>query len=262
MKAHLDFIRLASWNHEAYLLTLSAILESWPDNWIQGKWMQYNGWKKEGFFIGHGQQNGKRHCIISVSGHLSNKLYKSLLQREWWYATRLDVQVTIPRPEDVKLPEVHKRIGKIKSTLITSEKNDTLYLGTRTSPLFTRLYEKPLGQMYLRLEFELKSHRAKDGWRALRSDKTPDDVFQYYLGKVKLPVDIKQHFEIADTDTSDLASRAEIDQDNKKVLAWLRSLDKAMMRHLANHDIGPEVGELVKSWARYSDSIDYDAKID
>jgi hypothetical protein len=260
MTARIDFLRLASWDYEAYPHTLSAIMKGWPGDWTQGSWLQYKGWRKEGFFIGHGQQGDRRHHVINVSGNLANKLYKSLLQREQWYATRLDVQITIPRPDGLELPEVHKRVGKIKSTLITSEKNDTLYLGTRTNSFFTRLYEKPLGEMFLRLEFELKSHRSKDAWRALKMGRTADEIFQYYLGKVKLPEDIKQHYVNVDEDITGLASRAEIDSDNQKILDWLRSLDKAMMRHMENHDIRDEVKEIVQAWANYATLIDIEER--
>jgi hypothetical protein len=258
MKTHIDFLRMGSWNYEAYPKTLSDIMENWPGDWKQGKWLQYTGWRKEGLFIGHGIQGHKRHHIMSISGHLAQQTYKSLLNREYWYSTRIDFQVTILRPNDVDLAEVHARVGKIKSTLISSRENDTLYLGTRTNPLFTRLYEKPLGQMYLRLEFELKSHRAKDAWQALRNGRSPDEIFQYYLVKVKLPDDIKQLFIDADQDTSDLASRVEIETDNQKILDWLYSLDASIYRHMSNHDIGEQVGEIIMSWANYARVIDFD----
>jgi hypothetical protein len=258
MKTHIDFLRLGSWNWEAYPKTLSDLMEHWPGEWKQKHWLQYKGWQKEGFFIGHGLQNGRRHHIISISGNLAHKTYKSLIGRNYWYATRIDLQVTLLRPNDVSLPEVHARVGKIKSTLITSEKNDTLYLGTRTNPFFTRLYEKPLGQMYLRLEFELKGHRAKDAWLALGHGRAPNEIFQYYLTKVKLPDDIKKYYEDAEWDTTELASRAEIDTDNQKILDWLYSLDKAMYRHMSNHDIGEQVGEIIMSWANFAKAIDYD----
>ena len=100
-----------------------------------------------------------------------------------WYATRVDVQITIPQPK-ISLEKIHKSLGKKKTTLISSEANQTLYVGARTSDVFTRLYEKPLDKMYLRLEFEIKGGSARAVWESIRGGTTIGQIFNYYLGPV------------------------------------------------------------------------------
>lgn len=258
MTAHLDFIRLGSWSYSSYPHTLSNILEAWPGGWTQGKWLQYVGWRKTGFFIGHGEQNGRRHHVISVSGHLSQRMQAGLAKQSKWYGTRIDLQVTILKPEKLSLPKIQKRMGKKTATLISSETNDTLYLGSRTSELFTRLYEKPLDQMYLRLEFELKSTRARACWDAIKAGESVSSIFKYYLIKSKLPDNVKKLFDDARDESTQLAMDAEIAADSAKILAWIRSLDSCMIRHMNNHDIGNEVREVVRSWAYHSATVDKD----
>ena len=176
MNAHLDYIRLASWDDASYPYTLSTIMEAWPGDWKQHHWLQYDGWRKDGFFMGHGIQNDERHHVLSASGNLAHRMQAGLVGQDGWYATRVDVQVTIPKPSNVSLPKVQLKLGKKGCTLISSEENDTLYLGARTSELFTRLYEKPLDKMYLRLEFELKSTRARSAWDAIRAGESVTSV--------------------------------------------------------------------------------------
>ena len=256
LSAHLDFVRLGSWDHKSYPYTLSTIMHAWPDDWEQGNWLQYKGWRKKGFFIGHGEQNGERHHVLSTSGSLSEKMRKGLLKRDGWYATRVDVQITIPRPDEIILADVQRKLGKKGTTLISSEENDTLYLGARTSELFTRLYEKPLDKMYLRLEFELKSTRARASWEALQAGASTGSIFAYYLEKSKLPDCVKTHFYNADDKATERAMSAELASDNAKTLKWIRSLDASMMRHMANHDIGQDVIDIIRAWAMHSLTID------
>lgn len=256
MNAHLDYIRLGSWDFASYPHTLSRIMEAWPGAWESGKWLQYKGWKKPQFFIGHGDQNGERHHVLSASGGLAHRMQNGLVGSDGWYGTRIDVQITIPRPTNISLPKVQLKLGKRGTTLISSEENDTLYLGSRTSELFTRLYEKPLDQMYLRLEFELKGSRARSAWDAVRAGESVGSVFAYYLDKSQLPDKVKIHFEEADDSATQHAMQAEIASDNEKTLKWIQSLDACMMRHMSSHEIGDRVVEIIRAWAVYGATVD------
>jgi hypothetical protein len=258
MTAHLDYIRLASWAGTAYPLTTSKILEAWPGGWEKGKWQQYAGWRKAGFFIGHGEQDGRRHHVMHVSGNLAHRMQNGMAKQRDWYGTRIDIQVTIPKPRAISLPRLQKQLGKKIATLISSEDNDSLYLGQRTSELFTRLYEKPLDQLYLRLEFELKSTRARACWDAIIVGESPSSIFKYYLIKSKLPDRVKKYFDDADIESTKLAMDAEIRADDAKTLAWINSLDKCMRRHMNSHTIGDQVREIIRSWAFHSATVDKD----
>ena len=263
MTAQLDFIRLGSWDYTSYPYTLAKIMDAWPGEWEQGKWLQYKGWRKEGLFMGHGLQKlkhkedwGTRHTVFSASGHLAHQMQNSLAKLDGWYGTRIDVQITIPKPSKLSLFNVQAELGKDIATLYSSKDNDSVYIGARTSELFTRLYEKPLDRMYLRLEFELKSTRARSAWEAIKLGESADSIFEYYLGKSKLPYYVKNHFINADVEATTHAMNAEIAADNAKILAWIQSLDSCMMRHMNNHDIGARVIEIIRSWALHSIAVD------
>lgn len=259
MNAKLDFLRLATWDFSAYTETLSRIMLGWSGDWQHGKWLQYTGWRKPQFFMGHGEQDEKWHGVISCSGSLADKMQNSLSNCEGFYATRMDVQVTIPKPDNISLPALRDEIGHKGTSLISSEENDTLYLGARTSELFTRLYEKPLDQMYLRLEFELKSTRARNAWLAIQKGEVAHPIFDYYLERSKLPDYVKAHFIDEDSESTLHAMNAEIAADNQKILKWVKSLDASMMKHMGNHEIGGEVREIIRAWSVYTNNIDNEA---
>lgn len=255
MNAHLDYLRIASWDYSAYPYLLSELMEIKPGDWQQSHWLQYAGWRRDELFMGHGEQNGNRHCVLHISGSQSHEMQSIFMPLIDWYATRIDVQVTIPLPE-LDLAKIHKSLGAKISTLISSEKNKTLYVGSRTSEVFTRLYEKPLDIMYLRLEFELKGNTARMVWKAIQKGKSVGDVFGYYLDKSKLPEAAKIYYRDADNNCSDLALIDETVHTAEIKLAWLQSLDASVMRAISDHEIGERVKLLVMSWANYASNLD------
>ena len=256
MSAHVDYLRLATFDFPAHQYASANIMESYPGGWEQAGWLQYRGWKKEQIFVGRANQEDKLHGIIQISGMQSNQLFPNMQQLDKHYCTRLDVQMTIPMPENLKLKKVHKNLGKRISTLISSESNDTLYVGNRKSDIFTRLYQKPLDRMYLRLEFELKGQRSRAAWLALLAGATVDEIFKYYFERSKLPDAVKKHFDLADIGETDKAMRAEILKDSQKKLAWIQSIDSAIMQAMNDHDIGQEVKHIVNAWALVARNID------
>lgn len=257
--AQIDYLRLASWREGEYTKTLAKIMKAWEGNWSQSKWLQYSGWRKEEFFIGQGEQAQKHHVVAGVSGNLANRLLKSLTGLTYWYATRLDIQVTIYCPDDMVLADVRNRCKTDNTTLIESKENATLYLGSRRSELFTRLYEKPIIDKYLRLEFELKGCRARTAWTAIAEGEPVERIFLYYLRRSKLPEDTKVLFEKYDIDATNQAMREIETHDNAKVWAWMESLDDTFTKHMNNHQIGERVKTLVRAWASHADYLDKNA---
>ena len=257
-QAALDYLRLATWDINEHVFLLSDILSSSPGEWEPGKWLQYHGWKRDSVFIGTGEQRGKRHSVINISGYQSEHNFKNFLKFETYYATRIDLQITIPKPSGIELAETYKGLQKqlIKSSLIQSEENDTLYVGARSSSVFTRLYEKPLDEMYLRLEFEFKGKVARGIWLALQADNTVDEIYQHYLQRSKLPLYITKHFYSAIDGATQFAMRKEIEKSEAKKLAWLQSCDESIRQAMYNHNIGEAARELVMSWGNEAALVD------
>ncbi len=258
MDTHIDYLRLASWDFTAYLNLMPVLMDSWPRDWKRGKWLQYTGWRKEGIFLGRGDQGQKPHTILNISGALSQTWHDSLLGMDGWYCTRIDLQRTIVSPlaEDESLSLVRNDCNTKHTTLIESEENDTLYLGSRTSDLFTRLYEKVLEGTFLRLEFELKGFRSRACWEALRAGEEIDKIFVFYLEKSALPERVKCDYGNEGEIATDLAMRLEIAKDERKSLKWIISLDNSMMRLMASHNIGEQVKIIVRAWAKYAKHLD------
>lgn len=256
MKSAIDYIRLASWGHVPYTHVMSRLMMTWSGGWDRGKWLQYSGWRKKQFFIGLGEQQKKRHAVMQASGSLAQRMTKGFINYPEWYCTRLDVQITVPRPEWVSLPELRSKLGKKGTSLISSQENDTLYLGSRTSDFFTRLYEKMFDDMHLRLEFELKGNRARMAWDAMLAGEDSDRIFNYYLARSKLPRQYIELFDGCDDDATNRSMNKERIAVAEKKLKWIESLDSAMLSAIGDHEIGDRVKTLVRHWCVYGDSID------
>lgn len=253
--ASLDYLRLAAYDFN-YASLISELMNWNPGGWLSGRWLQYKGWRKEEYFVGVGEQSGKRHVVVQVSGSEANQLAHFMFDDLAFYCTRLDVQRTIKKPPHSTLRRIRKATETENCTLIESRENDTLYVGSRASELFTRLYEKPLDEMYLRLEFELKGARARQAWQAIVHGKTPSDIFVYYLKKSKLPETVKKWYAESGDESVTEIDKAIATHSAKKKLKWLRSLDDSMERHMEDHEIGEEVKELVRGWAKVAKKLD------
>jgi len=256
MKSQVDYLRLASWGHEPYVEVMAAIMSTWPGKWKRSKWLNYSGWRKENFFVGMGEQHKKRHAVLQVSGSFAHKMFTTLADFEGWYCTRIDIQRTVPRPDWVELSNLYKVIGKKGASLISSEENDTLYLGARTSDVFTRLYEKMLQEKYIRLEFELKGSRAMMALHAMYKGENCDRIYEYYLDRCKLPKRYLDIFKNIDHEATKKAMTRERTHDALKKLRWLTSLDSSVRLAISDHEIGATVRELVRSWSEFADDID------
>ena len=258
MKSSLDYLRLATWDITEHTNLLSELLQGSDGKWEHSKWLQYHGWKRETFFLGTGYQGKRRHSIVNISGFMADRNWTNLSSVDTYYGTRIDLQITIPSPADIFLPTVYGelRTDKIKASIIRSELNDTLYVGSRTSDVFIRLYEKPLDDMHLRLEFEFKGKVARAIWKALQAKSTPDEIFQHYLAKCALPNYVKAHYYDVQDGATAFAIRQEIAKTDEKKLAWLQSCDASVRQALYNHNIGGEVQRLVMSWANEAANVD------
>ena len=264
MKSALDFIRLATWDMAEHTFLLSDFLLASPGEYQPGKWLQYHGWRKKSHFLGTGEQNKKRHSVVNISGPCADRNYSHLLTAETYYCTRIDIQITIPKPPELSLREVYDQLKteNRKTSLISSEENDTLYLGARESDVFVRLYEKPLDELWLRFEFEFKGKTARAIWLALKSGSTSDECFQHYLQKSKMPDYVKKHYYNAVDGETAFAIRKEIEKSDAKKLAWLQSIDESVRQALYNHNIGSEVSTLVMSWANEAANVDIIKEMD
>lgn len=253
--ASLDYLRLASFDFN-YASLIAEFMTRWPGKFRHGRWLQYKGWKCDSLFVGVGEQAGKQHMIISASGSTANDLARWMDNDRTFYCTRLDVQRTIERPRQASLARIRTQTRTKNTTLIQSKDNDTLYIGSRESAFYTRLYEKILDDIWLRLEFELKGSKARSAWGGMLHGKTASHIFAYYLRKSKLPDRVKAWYSEVGDDQSFEADRQIVEHGDRAKLKWLMSLDDAIGKAMTNHEIGEQVKELVRAWAKVAENLD------
>lgn len=255
-KSNLDYLRVATWDMSA-AMDLFADLRRWASGWKGSKWLQYNGYRLDGCFYGTGEQKEKRHYIADFSGPISRDLM-GMANDVKFYATRIDLQVTIPMPIDYEPFSLYaeiKALSKVNTSIIHSDTGSTIYIGARAGQKFARIYEKQLGdERWLRLEFEVKGRLANVVYLQLREGISNDTVFDHFLSKLKAPDYLKEFFKVESD--GDIFLQAEREHDSDKQLEWLSSLEKSIVRMGNDHYQGPTVKGLLERWTRLIDKPD------
>lgn len=245
----IDWITLASYNFTAYTDSVAALRREYPGQWKHAKWLQYQGWRRDTIFVGKAiQTNDKEHYIIKVSGSDAGRVAEFLRHKElapFFYCTRIDLQRTIDPPGWWNVRELHDSLSAEghKVSMIQSDSGNTLYIGARTSPRFTRFYEKELGHTMLRCEIELKSQYARLAWQLYLEMATIADIYGQNLKALPLPDDIKSDYMPDEASDIDWRYSEEIVTMQKR-LKWLETLIPTFNRMANDHDIGPVVRDL------------------
>lgn len=256
MKAYIDYLRLATFDDSAYLETVGRLYHIFTKR-RAGHWLQYQGFWSDIGFYGVGNQNGKRHYVMFVSGYAASD-FAALMVDENFYCTRIDLQKTIENNGEYDARTEFDNLraqfdGKRSLSIIQSDTGDTLYIGTRTSDLYTRIYEKAERQ-YLRLEFEIKGDTAKQVWHNLKIRKTTTTfLFDHFAKRLELPDWIRESFGI-NVDANHKLEKLLIDKESENTLRWLLSLTESIVKAANDPDIGPQV----KTWIEtISNRIDH-----
>jgi hypothetical protein len=126
-------------------------------------------WEKDSYgtrFVGTRDTDG--YSMISCSGYAAHIEAERLRFLSCWRPSRIDIAVDIERHFDV--PGAYTAWQGKSRTKITAIENQTLYIGSRKSEIFWRVYDKAeeLGRPELaplwRIELELKGERARQFW--------------------------------------------------------------------------------------------------
>lgn len=249
-----DWATLATHDFAAYTRVVAWLRRgSDSDEWQGAKWLQYSGFS-DGKYLFHGhslQSNDKEHYIIRMSGYRSDKLMRTFVLKDDFqplYATRLDVQRTRKPPEWWKPRELRDWLLEqgITSSLVESDTGVTLYIGSRQSGRFVRIYEKQYETKYLRFEIELKSYHARNALERLRDGQSVDSVFNSHLNRLKLFPRMVQDYQAGSGETYDL-KKLEHDTTVEKQLNWLKSLVRTFHTMANDHTIGEQTRGIFKS---------------
>lgn len=239
MSAHIDYLRLGTWDSSAYCAVADKINQHFLTK--PGHWLQYHGRRaKDGTaFHGTGNQGGKIHHVCHISGDDAEQWahhLKLAVSGDTLYCTRIDVQTTIKHPKNYD-PLVFYELAKRKSrSVILNPETSTVYLGARSSDLFMRMYEKiVLDKMYLRLEFELKGAYSRNWWSHWRSaPEEIDMLFTSCVNRMRIPEPYASWFN-PDGDKTDILNAEKLKADLAQRLDYLRNTETAMLRYLHDH---------------------------
>lgn len=160
---------------------LGTLETAGPFERYEAELMQYKGMgyfnvdRKRMAFLGKGMQKCELHTMLRVSGYTADEVFRRLMQEEKlrFSVSRLDLQLTFPAEGELSANlwrDFHEKQHAHESgrgtrkrgvTLISNnEEGNTLYVGSRRSERFVRVYEKSIesgaSSSSVRLESELK----------------------------------------------------------------------------------------------------------
>lgn len=243
---------------------------------VDGRVMQYEGKRGEGYFIGTGQQRGKDHHMFRFSGDLSDTVTWQP-HRPSLDCSRIDIQLTLPIP--CKMSEIFDHyVSLMRETSVNEATRGqrgrnidgvlspdgfcTMYVGSRESERFYRLYVKENGgENFIRFEVEYKGKNAFAGrvWRD--TAKVPESIVTYIKGEISTlepshPL-IRPFYDAMAGVPGDVMKKERRREDPQKTLAWLRrQVSPAMKRLLANHDTHDAAMILMLDWLKFANGLD------
>jgi hypothetical protein len=234
------------------------------------KIMQYDGRIRftlaGSIFVGSGYQRRGLHHMVRVSGTMADE-HKSILYAQLKQGTirvsRMDVQCTIRKPKEWnqwRFFNRRKRAGKTVAWFQSSDRDAgelaTVYIGSRRSDRFTRVYEKPSagGVKLLRVETEYKRDRAHKSAKAMMDGKgfTPGAMIRHELDNSIS--DDKLHALFSPHCGDRPASvKVHVKTDDDKTFRWLVDDVLPVFKRIAySHDMGDllieEYGKIIQGW--------------
>ncbi len=158
---------------------MDEIIREFPGTYDFGKdwrFLQYTGRQAGSVGMGSAMIDGRPSYILDISGETADDLY-DLLTVSSMKMTRLDLQITVPKPADWDTVEFHflmelgdwpKNVKRDVQTRL-NKGNDTIYIGDRTSGRYIRVYVKDVD--YVRFEVEFKKEQAAKAWQMVKSGR-------------------------------------------------------------------------------------------
>jgi len=267
----IDYISLTTYAHFDFISIASALEDEYDGGLHKAQRMQYAGteYKGEsgGIFWGIGLIGEREHHIIQASGMLSQRVaeichewgFSRMSQRDEWTCKRLDIQLTIEhdRLDAWKLRKAvggglwPKRIPR-KLTLISSE-TDTLYIGSRSSGVMFRVYQK--STKHVRLELEMKKEVSKQAWEYYLSNcndsigiKDASRRILYHELRNIPDVSYLRHYrrKLGSLNGIDVSTGERHKSDDSKRFKWFVSLIPTITRMCNDSDTGWKVKSILK----------------
>lgn len=224
------------------------------------KIMQYEGFityvNNGSVFWGVGIQKKVPHWMIRISGELADELAGTAARHcadGLMSCTRVDLQMTIVEPSTWsqsqflwRMQQIGKKTGWIESESKLHGQMATVYVGSRESQRFARIYNKssPDAGRLLRMEFEYKGELAHNTLRVIAQEKgsraaiLKSDMFR--LGDTKLS---NGYAHLLESDPWHVTVRKETSDDRTR--RWLKEGVLPTFKRIINsHDSDGSVREM------------------
>jgi hypothetical protein len=250
----LDYITLTSYDTQLLEAHARYIVSRIPYHMpIAKNRMQYAGLTCDGVFYGVGKQHSGIHAMLQVPGYRSRIAAAiAQLDTEPIRCSRFDLQITVDASLIPSFGMLFHRLNEANTSewnhtgprpkvqhIRNSDGYDTLYIGTRTSELFRRIYVKHIdGGDYVRYEVEYKGNLARALWE--RGDvsrrEAQADIFrhQFHALPRSLQRALQPFVERVEQGTGEFVP-VNRSTDEEKAIEWFASgvipaLDKARSR--------------------------------
>ena len=204
--------------------------------------------------IAFGEKSGGSKGVMQTWGPLSLKVARNL-GREDLKATRVDLAVTVlhdsPQMSVAELmPTLDPDIASYSGIVPLNNEGGTLYVGSRSSDIYGRLYDKGAqmqcdvpDRVLWRYEIECKRNHAQQAAHEVWSQtRTPEDMRLFVLTEVErffLAHGVPVPFNIGSNSQHSVLRYATRVQDSKRTIRWLtEQVGPCLMRMIDNgyHD--------------------------
>lgn len=259
--ARCDYLTLTTYHNGEGLL--SSISELYPKQYGKDvKIKGYKGTQWDGLFYGVGKQRNKAHFMLRASGEGAETILfrtRDLSVK----CTRIDLQITVWLPQNyqsrklydiLESPDVEWPGRRLTPHIIQSGDGlDTIYVGSRTSERFTRIYTKPdmSGEAaYLRFEVEFKGNLAHEARRAITEQYgTTKSILRFELERLPYMASraLRAFSSVLGDSTHKIKPEFVLGQN--KTLDWLeKQVEPAVMRMMNSHEHGDRMRNILVRW--------------
>lgn len=263
--ARCDYLTLTSFSKHDELMASFADLyprELGKETKIQG----YTGTMWDGVFLGSGRQRKRAHFMLRASGEVSDVILYRTADIDV-KCTRLDLQITIWIPNKYDARKLYDTLASIDTPwdgrrltphiIQSGDGLDTVYIGSRTSDRFCRVYVKPNAKgeaSYLRFEMEFKGIIAQKVRDALtKGIANPKSILRAELNR--LPFMASRALRAFDSVLGDKAHKVSVETvfGQNKTLDWLeKQVEPAIYRMLHSHEHMVRMRQILDRWTDYA----------
>lgn len=267
-RAAVDYLTVTFWDPSKFKEFSDLVIgDVDPEKCSAAKMMWYQGvrcnWENGSAFFGEGENNERMHHIAQISGAVSDHVAFALSHQDgdYWNTSRIDLQITIPLPEWYKSRGLTETLrgdewpGRSRNiTLIDGGGDDTVYIGSRHSDRYIRVYVKEVE--WLRFEVEYKGHLARKVWE--RYSRVPTlaaaGILVSELARLpRHPILVEFAESLRHANRIDVATAKPTKTPSKTFLWFRKQVLPALTRLLNDHDFGDKTRAILDSLLKERD---------